>query len=153
MFLKFVIQTFLKKMFFSVIGPIGMCGKEEEEGTQIAVHVYLVSWQIVPHILFTLTQHIERATSCEIYRTKLLLLFLCIHVFHKNKLHVICTKFENLHSFTLFSTSVLSSKIIWEWYMYGLINKIKTFRSYYYSIINIVLQQLFWISDAFDQQY
>lgn len=89
-----------------------MCGKEEEEGTLIAVHVYLVSWQIVPHILFTLTQHIERATPCEIYRTKLLLLFLCIHVFHKNKSHVICTKFENLYSFTLFSTSVLSSKLI-----------------------------------------
>lgn len=89
-----------------------MRGKEDEEGTLIAVHVYLVSWQIVPHILFTLTQHIERATSCEIYRTKFLLLFLCIHVFHKNKLHVICTKFENLYSFTLFSTSVLSSKII-----------------------------------------
>lgn len=90
-----------------------MCGKEEE-GTLIAAHVYLVSWQIVPHILFNaLTQHIERATSCEIYRTKFLLLFSCIHVFHKNKLHVICTKFENLfYSFTLFSTSVLSSKII-----------------------------------------
>lgn len=90
-----------------------MCGKEEEEGTLIAVHVYLVSWQIVPHILFTLTQHIERATSCEIYRTKFLLLFSSIHVFHKNKSHVICIKFENLYySFTLFSTSALSSKFI-----------------------------------------
>lgn len=47
-----------------------------------------------------------------IYRTKFLLLFLCIHVFHKNKSHVICTKFENLYSFTLFSTSALSSKFI-----------------------------------------